>query len=439
MKEFFKKLKDEIIPGFITRLKEDRKFLFTVLGIAAAVIIAIVVIIVVCVKGSEIKPDPGITVDSTQVTFAPNATPTPSPSPEPGSEPTATPTPSPSPTPTPDLHIGEVRSELDGGWIKEEIANKRPFCAMLNNIIYANPQSGVGEAKILYEALVEGGITRLMGVYEGVDENSSCATRLGSIRSARHYYVSVATEYDAIYVHFGGAYYAYDKMEEMGIKDNMDGMSMGGDVFYRDKNIESPHNAFFSFVGAYQYLEDHKRRTEHKEGYTPNHFVFNDEQLYPADNSPVYNESGEVIPYAGPEATPAYKVLLSYDRWTQPYMLYDPETQLYNRYQFGGIHIDYNTQQPLTFTNIIIQIVHEWDKDRNDYQDMDLTDTSGKGYYISKGQCVPITWKKNEKAGFMMYYGSDGEVLSINPGKTFISLFPDFRTDYLSIEAQQNE
>ena len=70
---------------------------------------------------------------------------------------------------------------------------------------------------------------------------------------------------------------------------------------------------------------------------------------------------------------------------------------------------------------------------------MDLTDTSGKGYYISKGQCVPITWKKNEKAGFMMYYGSDGEVLSINPGKTFISLFPDFRTDYLSIEAQQNE
>ena len=310
---------------------------------------------------------------------------------------------------------------------------------MLNNIVYANPQSGVGEAKILYEALVEGGITRLMGVYEGIDENSSCALRLGSIRSARHYYVSVATEYDAIYVHFGGAYYAYDKMKEMGIKDNMDGMSMGGDVFYRDKNIESPHNAFFSFKGAYQYLKDHERRTTHKESYKPNHFTFNEVPLYPADRSPVYNESGELIPYSGPEASPAGKVLLSYDRWTQPYMTYDAEKQLYNRYQFGGIHIDYNTNEPLTFTNIIIQIVHEWDKDHNDYQDMELEDTSGKGYYISMGQCVPITWTKDEKAGFMMYYDSDGEVLSINPDKTFISLFPDFRTDYLSIEALAND
>ncbi|MBR5967456.1 MAG: DUF3048 domain-containing protein, partial [Lachnospiraceae bacterium] len=157
MKEFFKKLKDEMIPAFITRLKEDRKFLYTVLGIAVAVIAAVVFIIIVSAKGSEKKPDPGITVDSAQVTFAPNTTPTPTPAPEPTSEPTVTLTPSPSPTPTPDLHIGEVRSELDGGWIKEEIANKRPFCAMLNNIIYANPQSGVGEAKILYEALVEGG------------------------------------------------------------------------------------------------------------------------------------------------------------------------------------------------------------------------------------------------------------------------------------------
>ena len=437
MKDFFSRLKDEIIPGFIKRLKEDRKFLYICIGIAAAVIIAIAAIIFFCVHTSKKSPDTAMPDNTSIVTEAPTPTAVPTPTPTP--VPTATPTPSPSPTPTPDLHIGEVRSELDGGWIKEEVANQRPFCAMLNNIIYANPQSGVGEAKILYEALVEGGITRLMGVYEGVTEDSSCATRLGSIRSARHYYVSVATEYDAIYVHFGGAYYAYDKMEEMGIKDNMDGMSTGGDVFYRDYSIEAPHNAFFSFMGAYRYLEERKRRTTHKEGYTPNHFTFNEEQLYPADKSPVYNADGAVLPYAGPEATPAYKVLLSYDRWTQPYMLYDPETQLYNRFQFGGQHIDYNTQQPLTFTNIIIQIVHEWDKDHNDYQDMDLTDTSGKGYYISKGQCVPITWKKNEKAGFMMYYGSDGEVLSINPGKTFISLFPDFRADYLSIEAEQND
>ena len=83
---------------------------------------------------------------------------------------------------------------------------------------------------------------------------------------------------------------------------------------------------------------------------------------------------------------------------------------------------------------MIIQIVHEWDKDHNDYQDMDLEDASGKGYYISMRQCVPITWKKNEKNRSMFYYDESGEVLKINEGRTFISIFPDFRLSKLKIE-----
>ena len=64
---------------------------------------------------------------------------------------------------------------------------------------------------------------------------------------------------------------------------------------------------------------------------------------------------------------------------------------------------------------------------------MELEDASGKGYYISMRQCVPITWKKNEKARTMMYYDRNGDQLKINPGKTFISLYPDFREDKLQI------
>ncbi len=413
--------------NLLERCREDKKVLFTVIGVSAAVLVCIGLVVFFAVRDKDNSKGKGKDIDyisptkvipSSESTKAPTDTPTPTP--EPTEEPT--------PTPTPDLHLGEVRSTLDGSWISEEAAARRPFCAMLNNIVYANPQSGVGDAKILYEALVEGGITRLMGVYEGVDENSPCAARLGSIRSARHYYVSIATEYDAIYVHWGGAYYAYDKMKEMGIKDDLDGMYLGDPVFYRDNSLQAPHNGFFSFTAAYNYLEKKNRRTTLKEGFTPNHFVFNDEALYPGTTIPVSSADESALPEY---CTPVKKIDLSYDRWTQPYMLYDEETHLYKRYQFGGEHIDYNTGEQLTFTNVIIQIVHEWDKDHNDYQDMDLTDTSGKGYYISMGRCVPITWKKTESTGFMMYYGPDGEVLSINPGKTFISVFPDFREEKL--------
>ena len=113
---------------------------------------------------------------------------------------------------------------------------------------------------------------------------------------------------------------------------------------------------------------------------------------------------------------------------------YETDTGLYARSQFGGPHIDYNTGEQLKFTNIIIQIVHEYDKDKNDYQEMDIADNEGKGYYISKGKCVPITWKKNEKKRSMFYYDESGEVLKMNEGRTFISIYPDFRESKLLIE-----
>ena len=91
-----------------------------------------------------------------------------------------------------------VRSLLTGDWIDEKYDRMRPYTVMLNNIEYAYPQSGTSEAGIIYEILAEGGITRLMGVFDDITSD-----RVGSCRSARHYYVDFSEEYDAIYVHFG--------------------------------------------------------------------------------------------------------------------------------------------------------------------------------------------------------------------------------------------
>lgn len=117
-----------------------------------------------------------------------------------------------------------------------------------------------------------------------------------------------------------------------------------------------------------------------------------------------------------------------------PYLDYSEETGLYTRHQYNDVHIDYNTRQPLTFKNIIIQIVHEFDKDKNGYQDMELHNAKGNGYYITEGKCIPITWEKNEDKRTMRYLTEDGNILAINNGRTFISVYPDFRLDKLKIE-----
>ena len=89
---------------------------------------------------------------------------------------------------------------LTGEGLMEDISARRPVAVMLNNLEKALPQLGVGQADVIYEIVAEGGITRMMALFQDVEG----AGNLGSIRSARDYYVNLACGHDAIYVHAGG-------------------------------------------------------------------------------------------------------------------------------------------------------------------------------------------------------------------------------------------
>ena len=322
---------------------------------------------------------------------------------EPSTAPTITEAITPTITIPPITHEGEMRSKLTGLWVKEEVGNKRPYAIMFNNIKYASPQSGTSEAGVLYEAIVEGGITRLMGIFEELHE-----TRIGSIRSARHYFVSFADEYNAIYVHFGETTYATKKIKSLGI-NNLSGLTgVGNTVFYRDKSIKEPHNAFTSREGILKGTEMKGYKTEYDEDYE-GHFKF-------------YDEDTELI-----SEEKVNKVTLKFSDYASPYFIYNTESKVYDRFQFGEKHVDANSGEQLTFKNIIVQFVKEWDIDKNYYQTMDLADATGEGYYISNGKKVDITWKKNESTKKMRYYDKSGNELVMNPGKTFIAIFPNDR------------
>lgn len=333
--------------------------------------------------------------------------------------PTVTPTiaePTITPMITPEINReGQAMSKLTGLWIEEEIANQRPFAVMLNNIKVANPQSGIGDASILYEALVEGGITRLMGIFEGIQPSSKTAERIGSVRSARHYYVSFADEYDAIFVHYGQTSYAIKKMKQLGI-DTINGMEgIGASSFYRDSSIKAPHNAFLSLEGIQKAVEKGKLRTTYEEGYD-SHYQF-------------YEKDTELV-----SATPANQITLRFSAQAKPYFRYDTNAKEYLRFQYDAEHIDANTKEQLSFKNIIVQFVKEWNIDKNGYQTMEIEDATGEGYYITNGNYIPIQWKKNESSRFMRYYTKTGEELTINPGKTYVAVFPNDRVSDVTFE-----
>lgn len=312
-------------------------------------------------------------------------------------------------TPEVENHEGEMRSYLSGLWVSKEIGTKRPIAFQFNNFKTVSNQSGIGQADIVYECIVEGGITRLLGIGENYSGD-----RIGSARSARHYFVSIADEYDAIYVHYGKTKYATAKMKELGI-DHMDGSEgIGTTVYYRDKSIKAPHNAFASLEGILKGIEQKGFRIQYEEDYVPHYSFYEKDTDLTGTNE-------------------AKKITLDFSGYAAPYFEYNAEDKLYYRFQYGAPHKDSLTDQQLTFKNIIIQFVKEWDIDKNDYQTMDLEDASGRGYYITNGKVELITWEKKEATGWMRYYNEAGEELTINPGKTYIALFPKDRTEDVTI------
>ena len=76
---------------------------------------------------------------------------------------------------------GKMQSYLTGQWTSTEQANRRPIAVMIPNNRPAMPQYGLSKAGIIYEAPVEGRITRLMAVFEEFDD----LERIGPVRSSR--------------------------------------------------------------------------------------------------------------------------------------------------------------------------------------------------------------------------------------------------------------
>lgn len=331
--------------------------------------------------------------------------------------PTAEPTLEPTPVPTKDPNEGKVRSALTGEYISEKTAKQRPFAVIINNIEYANQhQEGTSKIDVLYEALAEGGITRMLGVFQGADK----IKRLGSVRSARHYFVSFASEWDAIFCHFGQTSYAISKIEELGV-DNLSGLSaIGGVVYKRDYSVKAPHNVYTSGEKMMKGAKQLKYSTKFDEEKMAKHFDF-------------YEEDMEL----SSEDETSY-VYLPFSDYSVCYLKYDQESGEYKKFEYRAKHKDHKNDKQLSFKNVIVQLVKETNIDRNGYQHLYLHKRKGKGYYITNGKRISIEWRKNEEKGTMCYYDTDGNVLNINPGKTYIAAYPTSRKDLLAFKEKKS-
>ena len=128
--------------------------------------------------------------------------------------------------------------------------NDRPIAVMIDNHKGALPHSGLSNAYMVYEIIVEGGESRLMALFKGAN-----LEKIGPVRSSRHYFLDYALENDAIYVHYGWSPQAESDIKSLGI-NNINGL-VDDSVFWRVKDKSAPHNAVTSTA---KILEDAKSK-----------------------------------------------------------------------------------------------------------------------------------------------------------------------------------
>ena len=282
----------------------------------------------------------------------------------------------------------------------DENSSERPIAVMIDNAIGDAKHAGLQDSYLNYEILVEGGLTRIMAIYKDKD-----VPLIGPIRSSRHYFLDYALESDAIYVHYGWSPYAEADEKNMNI-NNINGLT-SPDPFRRDSNAIAPHNVFTKMV----YLKNYLNQSSYNL-YSDNWQLLN----YSVDPIALEEETGYV-------PRTANKIIIPYSANEVRTYNYDSNNQYYVRLNNGKAQIDRKSNNQLHYKNIIIQRVDYEVIDNEGRIDVKTTGT-GKGYYITNGEFLPIQWSKSSRTAKTTYTYENGTEVMVNDGNTFIQIVP---------------
>ena len=304
---------------------------------------------------------------------------------------------------------GMVRSRLTNEWVAPEVAATRPIAVVIPNEAKALPHYSLSEASVLYEANVEGRMTRMMAIYEDWES----LAKIGNVRSLRTYYAYWAFEWDAFLVHLGGPFFIDDLIAQPDT-ENIDGL-LGTDesAFFRSTDRNAPHNAYATGTGLKNIIQKKGYSLNYRNLTDSSHFRFAD-KLHPNSLSQ-YDKEAKSAVYI--DMSGCYPL-------TRCYFEYNEEDGLYYRSQYlsgstDGPHMDEATKEQLTFKNILVQYIR-YENLGEGYLAFQCEDSGQEGWFFTNGKGIHVTWEKTSDYGATKFYDDYGNEITLNTGKTMI-------------------
>ncbi len=315
-----------------------------------------------------------------------------------GDEPSA---PIVAPPPEPERAVNQLTGESN---LTPGAETKRPVAVTVNNISVAQPvQTGLNKADIVYETEVEGGITRLVAVFQDI----SSVEKIGTVRSARYPFIDLAMGHNAIYVHHGqDNYHAGAHLKDVDhfvVSENNAGV--------RIKNgLSTEHTLYAYGDSVWKYIVNSGFKTENsKKG---NWLNFADEE------NPVMFENK------------ANSVSVSFSASYTTKMQYDAASQKYIRIFNGTERKDYYTKDSLYFKNVFVlgTTIRAYPGCTDGKGHKQVLLDSGSGYYFVNGTYTPIKWSKGSASSPLKFTKADGSELTVNPGNSWVCIADSSRS-----------
>jgi hypothetical protein len=282
----------------------------------------------------------------------------------------------------------------------DAIADRPALAVKIENSVDARPQTGLAAADMVWEQIVEGGITRFVSVY-----HSDLPPEIGPVRSIRPMDPVIAAPLGGLLAFSGGVPTYVTAAQDAGLQ--VLSQDSGADGFHRTSTRTAPHNVY----AVPQTLVDQADAA---------HRGSPDAQF----DHPAAGERPTAVAAGRPMTTLELTLSgVSHPRWT-----WSAADGRWLRSEGSAPAVEADGRR-IGATNVVVLRVdvvatEARDPAGNPVPETILTGT-GRALVASGGHAVEATWSQPGTGDRVTLTGADGAPVTLAPGTTWVELVPN--------------
>jgi Protein of unknown function (DUF3048) N-terminal domain/Protein of unknown function (DUF3048) C-terminal domain len=286
------------------------------------------------------------------------------------------------------------------GVVAQDVVNRPALAVKIENPPEVRPQTGLDQADVVWEQVVEGGVTRFVAVYHSV-----VPAEVGPIRSVRPMDPAIAAPLRGVMAFSGGQPGFVRALADAGLQ--VVSHDAGDPGFYRTRGRAAPHNVFG----------------------TPQTFLAQADAGHQASPPEQFQMARRPdLATAAVAGTPAGAVLLSLSRSSHPSWTWDAATGTWQRSE-SGTPATAASGARLAAANVVVLRVDLVDSGTTDPSGSPVPETlltgSGEALVATGGRTLAATWGKADLGTPLALTGADGQPVRLAPGTTWVELVPN--------------